>query len=385
MKRIGLMLAVFALFLFVQAARADWTPLKRLTWNSGASWCPAIAADPFGNVHVVWYDETPAAGFPEIYYKKSTDGGSTWTASKRLTWTSGMAEDPAIAVDSSGNVHVVWKETVLGYWEIYYGKSTDGGATWMSSQRLTWNARVSFDPLDIAVDSSGDVHVVWAGNTPGNYEICYRKTTNGGSAWMTSQRLTWNSGISYEPAIAVDSSGNPHVVWDDNTPGECEIYYKKTTNGGSAWMTSQRLTWNSGISYEPAIAVDSSGNPHVVWRDNTPGNNEIYYKKTTNGGATWMTSQRLTWNSGGSYEPAIAVDSSGNPYVVWHDDTQGYQIYFKKSTNRGSAWMTSQRLTSNSGYSGHPAIAVDSSGNVHVVWYDNMFGNYEICYRKYNK
>jgi len=28
-----------------------------------------------------------------------------------------------------------------------------------------------------------------------------------------------------------------------------------------------------------AIAVDSFGNPHVVWQDDTPGNREIYYRK----------------------------------------------------------------------------------------------------------
>jgi hypothetical protein len=28
-------------------------------------------------------------------------------------------------------------------------------------------------------------------------------------------------------AIAVDPSGNIHVVWYDDTPGDFEIYYKK--------------------------------------------------------------------------------------------------------------------------------------------------------------
>jgi hypothetical protein len=97
--------------------------------------------------------------------------------------------------------------------------------------------------------------------------------------WTTAKRLTWNSGSSWYPGIAVDTSGNLHVVWDDDTPGNREIYYKKSTDGGSTWMPSQRLTRNSGGSGLPAIAVDSSGNLHVVWCDGTPGNAEIYYKK----------------------------------------------------------------------------------------------------------
>jgi hypothetical protein len=70
------------------------------------------------------------------------------------------------------------------------------------------------------------------------------------------------------------------------------------------WTASQRITWTSGYSESPVIAVDPSGNLHVVWKDSTPGNDEIYYKKSTDGGASWSTSQRLTWSPGSSYGPA---------------------------------------------------------------------------------
>jgi hypothetical protein len=45
------------------------------------------------------------------------------------------------------------------------------------------------------------------------------------------------------------------------------------------WISPKRLTWTSGNSYDPAIAKDSNNHIHVVWYDDTPGVNEIYYKK----------------------------------------------------------------------------------------------------------
>jgi hypothetical protein len=45
-----------------------WATSRRLTWTSGHSVHPAIAADSFGNLHVVWPDWTP--GKAEIYYRK---------------------------------------------------------------------------------------------------------------------------------------------------------------------------------------------------------------------------------------------------------------------------------------------------------------------------
>jgi hypothetical protein len=380
MKRLVPMMVILGFFLFVEAAKAQWMPSQRLTWNSGWSDLAAIAVDSLGRLHVVWRDDTP--GDDEIYYRKSADGGTTWMASQRLTWTSGWNGWPDIAVDSSGNLHVVWFDaTPPGVGGVYYKKSADGGTTWMPSQRLARTSELS-EVQAIAVDSSGNLHVVWEDSTPGNYEIYYRKSTDGGTTWMPSQRLTWTSLSSQNPAIAADSLGRLHVVWYDATPWNYEVFYKKSTDGGTTWMPSQRLTWNSGYSLRPAIAIDSSGNLHMVLYDSAPGNGEVYYKKSANGGFTWMPSQRLTWTSGESIDPDIAADSSGNLHVVWSDDASDSndgEIYYRKSPDGGSTWMTGQRLSWASFWCGDPAIAVDSSGNLHVVW----DGGKEIYYKKY--
>jgi hypothetical protein len=366
---------------FSPVSQVGWTPAKRLTWTSGSSLIPAIAVGSSDKLHVVWGDNTP--GNFEIYYKKSTDGGAAWTAIKRLTWTSGTSLNPAIVVGSSGNLHLVWDDDTPGNFEIFYKKSTDGGATWSSSKRLTSTSGSSANPA-IVVGSSDKLHVVWEDSTPGNLEIFYKKSTDGGATWSTSKRLTSTSGSSRNPAIVVGSSGNLHLVWDDDTTGNSEIYYKKSTDGGATWSTDKRLTFTSGFSYFPDIAIDSTNHIHVVWEDSTPGNPEIYYRRSTDGGATWSTDKRLTWTSGESASPAISIDLSGNLHVVWGDKTPG-EIYYKKSTDGGATWTTVQRLTSTSGSSTTAAIASDPSGNLHVIWQDNTPGNDEIYYRKYVK
>lgn len=50
----------------------------------------------------------------------------TWIAKKRLTWGSGNAYNPAIAVDSCDRVHVVMVDHFPGNHEIFYVSSTDG-------------------------------------------------------------------------------------------------------------------------------------------------------------------------------------------------------------------------------------------------------------------
>src|SRR4030042_1114501 len=179
-----------------------------------------------------------------------------------------------------------------------------------------------------------------------------------GDSWTGNKRLTNNAGNSSSPATAVDVS-NIDVVWEDNTPGNLEIYFKKSDDGGVTWTTNKRLTTNAGARY-PSIAVNGP-NIYVVWTAYaTPGSFEIYFKKSDDGGATWSANERLTNNAGTSSYPAIAVDNS-NIYVVWQNfmPTPGsFEIYFKKSDDGGATWTTSKRHKKNEGPSLLPAIAV---------------------------
>jgi len=381
MKRMRLTLLAVGIFIFSQAAQAAWEPAQRLTWNSGYSNNPAIAVDSSGHIHLVWQDYTP--GNSEIYYKKSTDEGATWSSNRRLTWTTADSWAPDLAVDSSGNPHVVWQENLTENREIFYLRSTDGGDTWSASQRLTWNSGNSSIP-NVAVDPSGNPHVSWHDKTPGNEEIYYKKSTDGGASWPAGQRLTWNSGNSNVPCLAFDTLGKLHLVWGDWTPGNMEIYHKKSTDGGASWPAGQRLTWNAGVSGYPQIALASSTYLTVVWSDSTPGNRETYCKRSTDGGATWLASQRLSWNSGDTWTLALVVDSSKCYHLVWRDTTPGNsEVYYRKSTG-GSVWSAIERLTWTSGECLALDISVGPSDIVHVVYDNDEAGNAEIYYKRGN-
>jgi ribosomal protein L35AE/L33A len=194
-----------------------------------------------------------------------------------LTWNGGDSKSPAIAADASNNVYAAWYDNTYGNDEILYKKSTDGGATWGGITRITWNGGSSVMPY-LAVNSSSGVHLIWNDNSSGNDEILYKSSGDSGATWGVIQRMTWNGGASLKPVVAADSSNNVHISWCDNTPGDYEIYYKQSTDGGVTWGALFRVTWNSGSSAAPAIAVDAGGNVYLAWEDNTAGNCEIYNK-----------------------------------------------------------------------------------------------------------
>ncbi|MCR4288041.1 MAG: glycoside hydrolase, partial [Deltaproteobacteria bacterium] len=274
---------------------------------SGRAWAAAI--------HVVWEDSTSGSG--EIYFRTSADNGATWSANKWLTNNTGWSRSPSIAVNGS-NIHVAWHDDTPGNYEIYFKTSADNGATWSAAKRLTNNTGWSASP-SIAVNGS-NIHVAWQDNTPGNFEIYFKTSADGGATWSANKRLTNNTGESRYPSIAINGS-NIHVAWVDDTPGNFEIYFMTSADNGATWSANKRLTHNTGWSRGHSIAVNGS-NIHVAWMEDTPGNLEIYFKTSADGGATWSANKRLTNNTGWSRSPSIAVNGS-NIHVAWHDDTPG--------------------------------------------------------------
>jgi hypothetical protein len=373
MKKKALLSVIIGSFLFIPFLKAQtWQATKRITWSSGYSGNAAIAVDTNNRLHVVWNDNTP--GNSEIYYKKSTNGGSSWTT-KRLTFGSGWSSEPAIATDKNDNIHVVWHEDAKTV-EIFYKKSTNGGSSW-TTKRLTWGSGNWYP--DIATDGNNNIHVVWEGGHSGSFEIYHKKSTNGGETW-TTKRLTWTSSSPGKAAIATDTNNSINIVWQDYTPGNYEIYLKRSTNGGVSWIT-KRLTWSSALSINPKIATDSNNHIHVIYEDDTPGNRELYYKKSTNGGVSWTT-KRLTWSSAYSYSAAVATDSNNRIHVSYIEEVNGNtEIFYKRSTTGGSSWAH-KRLTWNLGQSRWPAIAINTSNIIQLVYEDNLPGNMEIYHKK---
>jgi hypothetical protein len=261
----------------------------------------AAAIDAGDLVHVLWADNTP--GNFEIFYKR--DGADFDPTTINLSNNGGISDRPAIAV-SGNNVHVVWQDTTQGNSDILYRRSTDGGANFGPTINLSNNAGFSFRPA-IAV-SGNNVHVVWDDDTPVNFDIFYRRSTDGGASFPELiKRLSSNSGDSLRPAIAV-SGNNVHVVWDDHTPGNFDIFYRRSTDGGASFTEPiKNPSSNAGSSFNPAIAL-SGNNVYVVWDDNTSGTVEIIYRTSANNGDTFpaiMTN--LSANTGTSSIPAIAL------------------------------------------------------------------------------
>ncbi|HEY5125563.1 MAG TPA: exo-alpha-sialidase [Ignavibacteria bacterium] len=382
MKKIILLFLIFIIHysLFINHCKSQWSDDIRLTNApdtsiANNSHAKLIASN--GNmVHTVWWDKRD--GNREIYYKRSTNGGVSWEQDTRLTNNTAWSWYPSIAV-SGLNVHVVWMDFRDGFQELYYKRSTDEGITWGTDTRLTIHTTGFAASPSIAV-SGQDIHVFWHDSRDGGYaEIYYKKSTDAGMTWSADMRLTNDPAFSFFPSCAVIGS-LLHVAWCDARNGYYQVFYKRSTDGGVNWKVDTSLTNTISNSYFNLHLSAEGSFTHVVWHDNRDGNYEIYYKRTTDGGMTWGADTRLTNNPASSMYPSVVVSGS-NVHIAWRDDRDGNnEVYYKLSTNGGVTWGADTRLTYDPSISERPSISISNSV-LHIVWSDYRDGNYEIYYK----
>jgi len=151
----------------------------------------------------------------KIYFL-SSNNGTTWSQPLKLN-TPEMGDNahkPAIALDSQGNIHTVMSVGPVSSPNIWYRKSTDKGVSWSSPQNLSNNANNSTAP-QIVLDRLGNINVVW-------YEgknLFFCRSINNGTSWTTPANITnFSDGAAGYPFMTVDNDCNIYIFWEGNPP-----------------------------------------------------------------------------------------------------------------------------------------------------------------------
>ncbi len=243
----------------------------------------------------------------------------------------------------------------------------------------------------IAIDSSDNVYIIGDERRIGeDRNIWIRKYDSSGNTIWTRIHNSSESNSDYGYGIAVDTSGNVYVTGREMITGlGFNIWIRKYNADGSTNWTRTHNGSTNKWDYGHDIAVDSSGNVYVVGSEYITGETyNIWIRKYNADGSTNWT---RTHNSPGINQidegHGIAVDSSGNVYVTGSENlpSEFLNIWIRKyDTDGNTNWTRTYNGVANSRDTGHD-IAVDSSGNVYVTGFEEVTGEDEnIWIRKYD-
>jgi Neuraminidase (sialidase) len=368
---------------------------------AGDDWEPAVTSDGLGNVY---FATTHLSGVPgcggcstdSIVMQVSHDGGKTFSRPVPLTVNCAVQFDPNVKVNAAGKVFVSYllgKDTVVQH-------SIDHGATWSAPVAVDVGIKQSaqMDKPGLAV--RGD-NVYVAFNIAQRF---YVAASHDGGTSFTPVMINSNTiGWTLNGGIVVDSNGIVYASWvtvhqSGNAQGLQDVLMTRSTDRGASWTILPVDTnlppgpacptecgWDF-LGTGSAIAVDQAGALYVDY--NAPlaqnGAPHIWYRTSTDRGATWSARAALSTDTGNSWHVfgGIGAGPAGDVRVAWMDSRTGaFNVWYRSSTDGGVTWSSEVKVSKfRSGYSyvtttgfafpygDYITLELDPAGHVQLAW-----------------
>jgi len=345
---------------------------------------PVIAMDDTGNIYVAWTDERN--GHPDIYFAKSTDNGVTFTTNIKVNDANTSTAHAALTINDDGHILVAWQDERNGNPDIYFAKSIDNGASFGANVRVddtSVGTSTQSAPTIGVHKGSGKIYITWTDERDSGIKHIYlAKSTNGGTSFGANIKIDDAGSITPDNvALVVDDNDNIYVAWKDERNGQPDVYFDVSTDGGVSFDVDVKVNDISVSSEYPALTVDELGNIYVVWQDERNGNPDIYFAKSTDGGANFQANIRVDDTgliTAAQDCPVIAFDGSGNLYSAWEDErNDNKDIYLAKNISGTVVFSTNIRVDDTgiaTSEQTRPRIAIDNDDYLYVVWSDKRRG-----------
>jgi hypothetical protein len=285
---------------------------------------------------------------------------------------------------SSDNIYIVWQESVGSYgttnYDIFFKKSNDNGNNFGSPINLSDNAGFSEHPQIASVGNH--IYVVWVDDSSGEREIMFSKSSDSGKTFSNNIVVSRNSMSPYHVELTAEGQ-NVYVIWNSfGMEMRNIILLSKSNDAGKTFGELTEIGVGDMETY-PKIAANAD-EYYITWdrRDNKA--TEILLIKGHKYFKIHNVTQLGKLNNEGidGGESQVAADAD-NVIVSWASNipVDKKYVYISSSMNNGNSFGNNIPLASTNSSNVENILINDNS---YIVWQDNIDGNQEIFYTKSN-
>lgn len=315
---------------------------------------PVMVADADNLVHIFWTESPSTFGGEvsvDLYYAR-WEGESQLSQKLPLGMaTNSIARDPDAAIDSSGNLLLVWADGRTG--NIYFSKAPASTAViateWSEPLSLPLPQPAGSSP-DIFVAGNGQIIVTYAIPINLNRGIYLTASSDGGVSWSEPVRVFDAEAAGWamvnDPRGVEAADNGLHLLWNRYSPpdgvGPMGIYYARSSDGGMTWSTPEAVAEKAADWSQ--IESGGEGVLHRLWKEESAGSIIVWHDLSLENGGDWSRSAPVSVF--GSLESLAALTSDAMKRLhLLHLVNRGAGNYTMQHWIWGAeGWATEQSL-----------------------------------------
>lgn len=245
--------------------------LIRVTENPALDRAPSLFIGGSGEIHLAWLRDLSILRPKEeeltiqVVYKRSEDGGDSWSAESVFPVGMAGSRMPALQGDPAGTLYLYVANSLPGENpSIFLWRSPDAGLSWEMARPLGGSGGIAESP-DLEIAGPGMAHLIWLDTRFGSRSVVVSETMDAGRTWSEPRPLNENLELTMsDPHLAVTETG-VHALWHEQRRNEARIFHRfwKKEGGWSA----EKLILSSQVEYLSGKAFPLGSRLLLSWTD----------------------------------------------------------------------------------------------------------------------
>lgn len=213
--------------------------------------------------------------------------------------------------------------------------------------------------------AAGEAYLAWSDAAAGGKAIHLSRTA-GGEGW---ESVPFDGGdgfaANYLPCVAVDSGGNPWIVWAaQKDDADAQIYFSRRE--GDGFTPPRRASGGEGWESNPALAFDGEGVPWIAFSRLAGASSEIFCSRFDGKGFSGETMVSSPDDSPDA-KPALGTDAGGALLAAWQGwDGSRTRIYERRRAE--GAWGETAIASAPGANAILPSVVRAADGKASVLW-----------------